>query len=252
MAQIIAHRGANKRAPQNTLAAFKLAREMKCDGFECDVHLTKDGHAVICHNYDIDETSNGTGFIREKTLEQLRAYDFGSYFDEKFKDEKIPTLSEFFETARGLDIINIELKPPLDDNFAVVEKTLEQAEESGLLDRILISSFSDEVLLESKRLNSSVSTALLYDPTSKIIDKIFDAPFSFANSLGCSAIHPAYFYIDEDYMEEAHQNGLTVNAWTCNKELVINALIKLGCDGIITDVPDLALKLTKASISKEN
>lgn len=243
MAKIIAHRGANKVAPQNTVAAFKRAREMKCDGFECDVHMTKDGYAVICHNYDIDETSNGTGFIRDMTLSEFRSYDFGSYFSSDFIGEKAPTLEELYETAKGLEVINIEIKPPLDKNLAVVGKTLEMAENHGLLDSILISSFSDEVLIESKRLYPSVPTGLLYDPNSEIIEKIFDDPFSFAESIGCSALHPAFFYIDEDYIEEAHEKGFIVNAWTCNTERVIKTLIDLGCDGLITDVPDFARQI---------
>lgn len=243
MAKIIAHRGASKAAPQNTIAAFKMAREMECDGFECDVHMTKDGHVVICHNYDIDETSNGTGLIRKMTFNELRAFDFGSYFNDEFTGEKIPALEEFYETAKGLSVINMEIKPPIDKNLAIVGKTLEMAEECGVLDNILISSFSDEVLIESKRLYPTVHTGLLYDPNSEIIDKIFDDPFSFAKSLGCDALHPVYFYIDEDYIEEAHKNKLAVNAWTCNTKRVIEALIGLGCDGLITDVPDFARQI---------
>ncbi|HOD01870.1 MAG: Glycerophosphoryl diester phosphodiesterase [Firmicutes bacterium ADurb.Bin300] len=251
MAQIISHRGANKKAPQNTLSAFRLAREMKCDGLEFDLHLTKDGYVVVCHNYDIDETSNGSGLIKEMTFETLRSYDFGSYFKESFKGEKIPLLDEVLEISKGLDILDIEIKPPLDGNLDIVEKTLEGVEKSGLIDKLLISSFSDEVLLESKRLKSSVPTGLLYDPNSEIIDKIFDNPFLFAKSLGCDALHPVYFYIDEDYIQEAHQNGFAVNAWTCNSENVINTLIELDCDGIITDVPDLAFRLNNEKLSEK-
>ncbi len=245
MAQIIAHRGASKKAPQNTLSAFRLAREMKCDGFEFDLHLTKDGYVVICHNYDIDETSNGSGLIREMNYEKLRSYDFGSYFNESFRGEKIPSLDEVLEISKGLDILDIEIKPPLDENLEIVEKTLMHVEKSGLIDKLLVSSFSDEVLLEVKRLRKSVPTGLLYDPNSEIIDKIFDNPFRFAKGLGCDALHPVYFYVDEDYIQEAHENGLTVNAWTCNRENVINTLIEFDCDGIITDVPDLAFRLNK-------
>ncbi len=243
MAKIIAHRGASKQAPQNTVAAFSLAREMKCDGFECDVHLTKDGHAVICHDHNIDETSNGTGYIKDMTLDELRSFDFGSYFSDEFVGEKIPTLEEFYETAKGLDVINIEIKPPLDKNLAVVGKTLEMAKEFGILDNLLISSFSDEVLIESKKLFPLVPTGLLYDPNSEKIDEIFDDPFSFAEHLQCNALHPVYFYIDEEYIQTAHEKGFIVNAWTCNSKHVIQTLISLGCDGIITDVPDFARQI---------
>lgn len=245
MAKIIAHRGANKAAPQNTIPAFRAALEMKCDGFENDVHLTKDGHIVVCHNYQIDATSNGTGTIKDMTFDELRSYDFGSYFDESFKGVKIPELKEFLEVAKGVEIIDIEIKPPLDHNLMIVQKTLEEVERFGLTDKLLISSFSDEVLLEVKRLNDAVPTGLLYDPTSEIIDKIFDDPFSFAESLGCSALHPVYFYADDDYIKEAHKRGMQVNAWTCNSETLVNSLLDFGCDGLITDVPDFVREITE-------
>ena len=107
MTKIIAHRGANRYAPQNTMPAFNKAIELGIDGFENDVHLTKDGYIVVCHNYTVDETSNGTGTITEMTLDELRALDFGVYFCSDFKGTKIPLLSEFFEICKGIEKINV-------------------------------------------------------------------------------------------------------------------------------------------------
>ena len=72
---IWAHRGASGYAPENTLPAFKLAADMGADGVELDVQLTKDNVIVVCHDEKIDRTSNGAGFIRDYTLEELRKYD---------------------------------------------------------------------------------------------------------------------------------------------------------------------------------
>ena len=99
MTKILAHRGANKHAPQNTIPAFLKAIELGADGVENDVHLTKDGELVICHNYTIDETSDGKGNISDYTLEELKKFDFGSYFSPDFAGTKIPTLHEFLEIA---------------------------------------------------------------------------------------------------------------------------------------------------------
>ena len=93
--KVIAHRGACKVAPQNTMPAFEKGLELDVDGFETDVHLTADGVPVLCHDYEIEETSNGHGKITSMTLDELREFDFGSYFSEEFKDTKIPTLEEF-------------------------------------------------------------------------------------------------------------------------------------------------------------
>ena len=247
MVQVISHRGANKLAPQNTIAAFKKAIELGCDGFETDVHLSSDGHIVICHNYDIDETSDGTGRINQMTLEQLRARDFGSYFSPEFAGERLPVLEEFLEVAKVLKVINIEIKPPLDGNMAIVDKTLDMVEAFGLTDKLLVSSFSDAVLIRTKKLNSSVKTGLLYDPNSEKIEEIFEDPFGFALNIGCDALHPVYIYIDEDYIQIAHSKGLEVNPWTCNTPRVINTLLAMDVDGLITDVPDEARRLIAAA-----
>lgn len=247
-AMVIAHRGASRACPQNTVSSFKKAVEMHADGFENDVHFTKDRHIVVCHNYEINETSTGKGKINDLTLEELRSYDFGSYFDPAFKGEKIPTLDEFLEVSRdgGISVMNIEIKPPQNGDFTIVERTLETVEGFGLTDKLLVSSFSDEVLIRTKLKNANVKTGLLYDPNSEKIDEIFDDPCAFALNIGCDALHPVYLYVDEDYMEDAHKNGLIVNAWTCDTERVINALLDIGIDGIITDVPDLARTLVDA------
>ena len=80
MTKILAHRGANKHAPQNTIPAFLKAIELGADGVENDVHLTKDGELVICHNYTIDETSDGKGNISDYTLEELKKFEFWLLF----------------------------------------------------------------------------------------------------------------------------------------------------------------------------
>ena len=163
---VISHRGANKEAPQNTLPAFRRSLEIGVDGFETDIHLSKDGVPVVCHNYTIDETSDGTGKINDLTLEQLRSHDFGSYYNEKFKGTTLPTLEEFLALCENADIqiMNIEIKPPLDGNMAIVEKTITAVKEHGLFDKLLISSFDPNVLVECKRIDSKCKTGFLYAP----------------------------------------------------------------------------------------
>lgn len=112
MPLVLAHRGANKVAPQNTLPAFRKAIDFNAGGLETDVHLSMDGHIVICHNYTIDETANGTGRIDEMTLSQLKGFDFGSYFGDEFKGVTLPTLPELLDLTKNMKLINIEIKPP--------------------------------------------------------------------------------------------------------------------------------------------
>ncbi|MBQ3151709.1 MAG: glycerophosphodiester phosphodiesterase [Clostridia bacterium] len=245
MINIIAHRGANKVAPQNTIPAFKKAIEMNADGFENDVHLTKDGIAVVCHNYDIDQTSDGTGFIADYTYEELLQFDFGSYFSEEFKDTKIPTLDEFYELCSDLKVINVEIKSPKDKNFDIVEKTIDSAKKYNLQDKLLISSFDPEVLLKVKDVDPTVKTGILYDPNSPIAEEICDDVAAYAKKIKVDALHPYIAFLSEDYIEEAHEAGLIVNPWTVNKDFQIENLCRWGCDGVITDVPDFAREIAE-------
>lgn len=242
MIQIIAHRGASKAAPQNTIPAFVKAIEMGTDGIENDVHLTKDGYIVICHNYDIDETSDGQGMIADYTLAELKKFDFGSYFSEDFKGTQIPTLEEYLDIAGPLKMMNVEIKPPQQKGSAIVRRTLETVRERGMLHKLLISSFDEEVIKEVKAIDPSVKTGFLYSIESPNIDKIYEDPIGYTRALGADAIHPLCFFPDAGYIEKAHENGLMVNPWTVDLEEGMLTLKDWGCDGIITDVPDLAVQ----------
>ncbi len=242
---IISHRGANKYAPQNTIPAFERAIELGTDGFETDLHITKDGHVVICHNYTIDETSTGKGKISEMTLEELKQYDFGSYFSDKFKDTKIPTIDDFLSLVETTDckILNIEIKPPKEKETAIVRETIKAVKEHGLSDKLLISSFSPEILKEVKRLDKNCKTGFLYAPNSPTTPFVAWRIISFAKSLGCDAIHPQFIFVNEKYIKKAHEAGLMVNPWTVDLPEIIDNMLKWGADGIITNLPDVVSKM---------
>ena len=247
MTKVIAHRGARKRAPQNTIPAFVLAKEMGADGFENDVHFTADGRIVVCHDYAVDETSSGEGRIAEMTFEELRSFDFGAWFAPEFEGTLIPTLEEFFEVSRGMEIINVEIKRPLDKNYDIVPAVIDMARDMGVYDSLLISSFDEEVLRKAYEYDAGCETAFLYDFRSSPdhVDEILADPVAYAKTLHASAIHPVIFFVDEDVVKNAHANGMKVNVWTVNETDTMDLLIDIECDGIITDVPDLCLERIK-------
>lgn len=237
---IIAHRGANRYAPQNTLPAFRTAFELGADGIETDVHLTSDGVPVICHNYTIDGLSNGKGAIRNMTLEQFKSYDFGSYFSDKFTDTPAPTLEELLELCCEFDfsVLNIELKPSKENDFSVVKKTIDMVKGFGLFDRLLISSFSAHLLIEAKKQDRSCRTAYLYSPDKKDFYRVGRRIEKFAREINACALHPYEMLVSRQSVEKAHEEGLAVNVWTVNKKSSILKLANFGVDGIITDKPD--------------
>lgn len=237
--KVIAHRGSNKAAPQNTLPAFRRAIEENADGFETDVHLTKDGKLVICHNYAVDDTSNGSGEIASFTFDELKTLDFGSYFSPEFAGTRIPALDEFLElaAASAAEIINIELKSPKTAAAEMTRKTIEAIKSFGVLDRVIISSFNGNILKQVKSIEPRCKTAFLYPSTNLRVYRFELIPFLTVKRIGADIIHPASPVVSRPLVRLAHRLGLKVNVWTVNDEKEVKRLLKCGVDGIITDCP---------------
>ena len=248
--KVISHRGANKHAPQNTLPAFEKSIQIVVDGFETDIHVTKDGIPVVCHNYTIDETSDGKGLIADMTLDELRKYDFGSYFSSDFKGTKIPTLEEFLTLCERADIeiLNIELKSPKQGETGIVKKTIDAVKAHGLFDKLIISSFDAKLLVEAKQIDSSCRTGLLYSLQTFSSAKVFFMPATYASSIKADALHPHFIHVTPGYVYRAHKKGIKVNVWTVDKEFLVKYLLLCGVDGIITNIPEMV----KSIISKRN
>ena len=154
---IFAHRGASGEAPENTLAAFKLGLAQGCDAFELDVHLSKDGQIVVIHDGTIDRTTDGLGAVNEMTVEELKAFDAGSWFDEKYRGERIPLLEEVFDITPGHIIINIEIKGSY--NGQLEPALIDLLKKRDRLDTVVISSFDWKSLRYIKELEPGSKSA---------------------------------------------------------------------------------------------
>jgi len=232
----LAHRGASGHAPQNTMAAFVLAAEMGADGIELDVHLSADGQAMVIHNDTVDETTDGSGAVRQMTAAQLQALDAGRWFDPRFAGERIPTLEEVF-TALGQQLfINVEIKveagyhPPEQEAEAV-----RLIEDYCLVERVIVSSFSPTSLRRVHRLNPHIPLGFLYASTQPgllpLLIHRFYAPLA--------AWHPDLKRVDAGYMSRARRRQQRVNVWTVNAADDMRHMRDLGVDGIITNYPDV-------------
>ena len=232
MSKNIAHRGASGYYPENTMLAFEKAIEMGCDGIETDVHLTKDGIAVICHDETIDRTTDGNGFIKDYTYEELLRFDAGIKFGDKFKGLKIPSLDEFIDLIKNRDlIINFELK---DDKikYKDIEKiVLDKIYKAKIEDNSIISSFNHYSVMKCRELDKNIKTGFLYD------NQLYD-PGSYGKRAGVYALHPNYITLEDDIVENIKNSNLKINTYTVNEEKDMTRLAKLGIDGIITNYPD--------------
>lgn len=242
---IISHRGSNKVAPQNTLPAFRQSILYGVDGFETDVHLSMDSVPVICHNYEVDKTSNGKGTITEMTLERLKSLDFGSSFHHSYKDTPLPTLEEFLTLSEkaNLKILNIEIKPPKNKDYTVVSKVIEAVKAHGLFGILLISSFDPDVLVYAKDVDETCKTAFLFSPNKVVSLKRINGIIDFARAIGVEALHPHKVFVTKKFVDLAHKAGIMVNPWTVNTEKDIRHALDCGVDSIITDVPKFAKEI---------
>lgn len=230
-----AHRGASHNAPQNTLAAFRLALEMGADGVELDVQASKDGEAVVIHDFRVDATTDGHGAVKDKTLAELKELDAGSWFDARFAGQRIPTLEEvMIEVGRQL-LLNIELKVRGFGNTGLVAEVVRLIEDHDLVHRVIVSSFNPLALRRVKKLNPHIPTGLIH---------CFDLPAHLLRTLllvlaNPDALHPAKDLVNANYMRWAKERGYRVNVWTVDEPAEMKRLIALGVDGIITNRPDV-------------
>ena len=243
MSLVISHRGANLIAPENTLPAFEKALTYNVDGFENDVHATRDGHIVVCHDDLVDRTSNGKGLIAEFTLAELREMDFGGWFGPEFAGTKIPTLEEWFALCGGLKVINVELKRAPNGSTASAAAVIEMAKRMGLFGKLILSSFEMEMLEACKAADAEARTCLLFSPIDEVTEEAMDDPAAFGKAHGFYAYHPFVGILNEDFVEESHEAGILVNPWTVNQDFNLSLCRDWGCDAVITDNPELAMQI---------
>lgn len=233
---ICAHRGASGYAPENTLEAFQLAIAQKAEAVELDVHLSRDRELVVAHDERIDRVSNGTGYIGQMSLKDIKKHLFNATHPE-YREAKAPTLEEVFDLLQETDIlINVELKNSRLPYEGMEERCIDLAARKGMSDRVIYSSFNHHSLLRVKAIKSDAVCGLLYDCC--MID-----PWDYAKNLGIEALHPHYseLILNPRECEEAHLAGLHVNTWTVNDDRDMKRMIQLGADMMITDFPDRAI-----------
>lgn len=236
MSIVLGHRGASGYAPENTLEAFKLAMDMGADGFELDVHLSKDGELVVIHDETVDRTTDGTGFVGEMTLAELKALDASNH-KEAYKGAKIPTLAEVYDLIRDTNhIVNVEIKT---DNIfypQLEEKVLALEKEMGMEGRIVYSSFNHYTVKKIRQLAPDAQIGMLFGD-------VLVEPYDYCKSVGANLLHPSKANLNvPGFAEKAKEAGLGMNVWTVNEVEYMEKCLACGA-GIVTNYPDIAVKL---------
>jgi glycerophosphoryl diester phosphodiesterase len=222
MVRVIAHRGASAAAPENTVDAFRLARELGADWVELDARRTADGKVVVHHDAVL---ADGRAIV-----ELARAELPPSVCD----------LTDALDACEGMSI-NIEIKnwpadPDFDETEAVARQVVELVRERSIHDRVLVSCFHYPTLQRIRELDPAIPTAFLH----LLIDRSWDELAQDVAADGHVALHPWDGLVDESLVAAAKAHSLEVNVWTVDDPDRMAQLIALGVDGLCTNVPDLA------------
>jgi glycerophosphoryl diester phosphodiesterase len=230
----IAHRGAGKLAPENTLAAFRLGAAHGYRAFECDVKLSADGQLFLLHDSTLERTSSGHGLAAEQPWRELARLDAGSWHSRTFAGEPLPSLDGIAAFClRNGHALNIEIKPTpgaeIETGRAVAREVARLW--AGRATAPLLSSFSPEALRAARDTDPRWPRALL-------LDTLRAGWFDEARALGCVAVVSNHAVMDGAAIARLHAAGLRALVYTVNDAAVAERLIALGIDGLITDAVD--------------
>lgn len=216
----VAHRGFSGAAPENTLAAFKLAMSQSfVQWMELDVHLSRDNVPVVIHDGTLKRTTNGQGRVRDKTAEELKRLDAGSWFHPAFSSEGVPTLAEVLSLTSGRCRVNVELKGDNADWELLAGQAVDVIRSQQVEQDTVITSFQPEILLAVRRYYPAMNIGLIVeDRPSNLVTILKD--------MGARYLSIDYRYLNAQLMKETAEAGISVMAWTVNSTSDLRRLAK--------------------------
>ena len=221
----IGHRGAMGYAPENTLSSVQKALSLGVLCIEVDVYYV-DKHLVIFHDYRLERTTDGEGYLAACSFEYLRTLDAGD-------GQKIPTIDEVSELIRSKACLNIELKGSRTAE-PVAEYILEKLEDGWDLESFLISSFHKDELVIIKQLIPSIKIGVLINGKPRGDSK-------FAEDLGAFSVHPSSGFVTKAFVDDAHNRCMRVFVYGVDDSTAVTRMYRLGADGVFTGYPKIIL-----------
>lgn len=239
--QITAHRGSSKDAPENTMAAIRMAAEQLADYVEIDVQETADGVVVLCHDYSLKRVAGISRPIKAYQFSELVKLDVGAWFAREFKGEKIPSLEEVMQYSKGKMNLNIEIKD-LGSGSSLPQKVVSLIDKYGMEEQCVVTSTRLSYLKSVKAGNSNIRTG-------HIISAAYGDYYS-SDHIDFISLRSSF--VDEKLVQDAHEKGKAVHAWTVNTKSEMERMKLLGVDNIITDYPVLAREIVYRKKTTEN
>ncbi len=215
----IAHRGASRAFPENTVSAFRAACDAGADMCELDVHLSRDGHLMVIHDDTVDRTTSGRGAVADMALAELRALHIGP-------GERIPTLDEVFDATAGLCSLNLELKAA-----GAETRVADMIRERGASDSAMVSSFDWDALAATRRIAPEIRLGVLAEKNPPLM-------IAEAERLGAYAVNPRFDMVTSELCADAHARGFKLLVWTVDVPEIMRMMVQMGVDGIMTNCPE--------------
>ena len=245
---VVAHRGASTDYPENTLESFQGAVDAGADAVELDIRLTADGIPVVMHDADVSRCTDGSGFVHEMTLAELKALDASSGRGPR---TEVPTLAEVLQLVSGRAGVNLEIKnipgePSYDSpREAIVRTALEVVDAASFSGPVLVSSFNWITIERSLELAPDIRTGFL---TLAAIDP--EAALVYARSAGHAFVLPhavALLHAGERFIARAHDAEVRVGTWTVDEPEALARLFSWGVDAVATNDPERAVQVRSAA-----
>ncbi|MHA2179113.1 MAG: glycerophosphodiester phosphodiesterase [Candidatus Thorarchaeota archaeon] len=196
-----------------------------------DVHETADGHLVCIHDHAIDRTTNGSGAVDTFTLKEIQEYDAG-------QGQKVPSLEDVLKFSKGKIGVNIELKL-----VGLEQQVASLLSRMNIIDDVVVSSFLHLSLSEIKEIDDRIKIAILFQTE-------IDDLSSYAHEMGAYAINPMKELVSDQMVIDAHHSNVRVYPWTVNEEETMIQLFSRGVDGIITDHPEIGIRIVQTGFSQ--
>lgn len=231
---VMAHRGASGYAPENTLAAFRLALEQGADLLETDLRFTKDEVLVCIHDATVDRTTDGHGAVSDLTLAEIKKLRIRSEFDDLYPNERVPTLDELLDMTPGDVGLGLELKDPLFEQPAYAQKLVDALPLGRLVGRVAVLSFVQARLDGVKRVASEVPTGII------CLYRLF--PFCHTELIG--PFWPLV-YLNPLYAWLAHRLDKFICPLDDCPDRRIRWYVWIGCDAVLTNTPDSTIEAIK-------
>jgi len=248
---MIAHRGASTFAPEHTMIAYEIARQADVDYIEIDLQMTKDGVLVAMHDEKVDRTTDGIGFVKEYTLEELKQLNAGEWFNEtypdlankEFEQEKVPTLEEIF--IQFGDDVNyyVELKSPriyegMEEKLVALLKKYDLIQVDHDLPKVIVESFNEDSLTKFHTLEPTLPLIQLFSFKEKatLSHSDYERLQTYASGIGVNLKS-----VDQEFIHEAQLNGLQVHLYSIKTENDMKNAMYLDANGVFVDNPNLSV-----------